>query len=94
MVLSNASGANAYDMRLTYAASGELQRVQMTGSVTDGTTAYNTAVDQDADGYKLTLSVKGAKTADIDFTLTLSTGDTTASPAVRPTGDVTTIKLS
>ncbi|MBP3312899.1 MAG: copper amine oxidase N-terminal domain-containing protein [Butyricicoccus sp.] len=94
MVLSGAAGANTYDMRLTYAASGALERVQMTGSVTDGTTAYNTSVDQDADGYQLTLSVKGAKTADIDFSVTLSTSASTASPAVRPTGDVTPIKLS
>lgn len=93
MVLTSTNGTNSYDMHLYYGADGNPVRVHMTGSVTDGTTSYNTSVDQDLDSYQMTLSIQGAKTTDLDFTLTLDSSAATVSPSVRPTGDVTEIRL-
>lgn len=94
MMLSNDAGANRYDLALTYGVSGALERAQMTGSVTEGTTAYHTEIVQTADSYEMNLSVKSDKTTDITIALTLDTAAGGNEPAVRPNGTVTEIPLS
>ena len=60
----------------------------MTGSVTEGTTAYHTEIVQTADSYEMNLSVKSDKTTDITIALTLDTAAGGNEPAVRPDGEL------